>query len=176
MARDSSLASLLRLARRIGRRMQTDLPSHIHLREAGATRSASATTGGPENPVFGQLLRSAFLTEAERVIEELGALTGIDGAIVMNRELALVAFGVILPVGHAIAVGEAVAADGLPARQVDLGSHGTRHLAAATYAAEHPGSVVFVASEDGQVSCMFRISPEQQVLVWRLGPADVHRA
>jgi hypothetical protein len=175
MARDSSLASLLRLARRIGRKMQADQRSDAYLREPGAGRSARVATAGPDHVVFGQLLRSAFLTEAERVIEELGALTGIDGAILVNRELALVAFGVILPVGHAIAVAEP-AAEGLKPRPIDFGSRGTRHRAGATYAAEHPGSVVFVASEDGQVSCMFRSSPQTQVLLWRLGPSDGHIA
>jgi sensor domain DACNV-containing protein/DisA checkpoint controller-like protein len=176
MALDSSLASLLRLARRIGRKAQADLPSHIHRREPGTSKASGAAASGADNLVFGQLLRSAFLTEAERVIEELGALTGIDGAILVNRELALVAFGVILPVGHAIAVAESTDTEGLRPRNVDLDTRGTRHRAGATYAAEHPGSVVFVASEDGEVSCMFRDSSQQQVLLWRLGPADVHIA
>ena len=36
---------------------------------------------------FGHLLRNALLTEVERVIEEFGALTAIDGAILLNRDL-----------------------------------------------------------------------------------------
>ena len=158
MVLDSSLASLFRLARRIGRR----------------ANEAQSAPPAKENLVFGQLLRSAFLTEAERVVEELGTLTGIDGAILVNRELALIAFGVILPVGYPIAVAESLDMEGQRRRSVDLGSRGTRHRASATYAAEHPGSVVFVASEDGQVACMFRDSSQDQVLLWRLGPADVN--
>jgi hypothetical protein len=58
---------------------------------------------------------------------------------------------------------------------MDFGSRGTRHHAGATYAAEHPGSVVFVASEDGQVSCMLRDDSREETLVWQLAPAEVGR-
>ena len=154
VAVDSSVASLLRLARRLGRTKRDESPQ--------ATDVA-----------FGGLLRNAFLTEAERLTEELGALTGIDGAILLNRHLALVAFGVMLPLGRPTALAEAEDPDGLRARVVDLGSRGTRHHAGATYAAEHPGSVVFVASEDGHVSCMLRDALHERTLLWRLGPAEV---
>ena len=154
VAVDSSVASLLRLARRLGRTKRDESPQ--------ATDVA-----------FGGLLRNAFLTEAERLTEELGALTAIDGAILLNRHLALVAFGVMLPLGRPTALAEAEDPDGLRARVVDLGSRGTRHHAGATYAAEHPGSVVFVASEDGHVSCMLRDALHERTLLWRLGPAEV---
>ena len=157
MAGDSSIASLLRLARHLGRAKGGDRP---------------AQTGTPQ-VAFGSLLRSAFMTEAERLTEELGALTGVDGAMLLNRHLALVAFGVMLPLGRPPPLAEAIDAEGLDARAVDLGTRGTRHHAGATYAAEHPGSVVFVASEDGHVSCMFRDVLRERTLLWRLGPAEV---
>jgi hypothetical protein len=147
MVPDSSLSALLRLAWRAGR---------------------SACDGTSENPAFGQLLRNAFLTEAERVVEEFGRLTAIDGAVLLNRDLALVAFGVILPVGGRIAMTTGNGAEDENAQVVDLGSRGTRHRASATYAQEHPGSVVFVASEDGQVSCMFHERLDAPVRVWNL--------
>jgi len=156
MMLDSSLAALLRLV------------SHIKWKHEGDPR--------PGTPPFGHLLRNALLTEVERVIEEFGALTGIDGAILLNRDLALMAFGVILPVGRPTAVAQAVDAEGLHGRVIDLGSRGTRHRAGVTYAAQHPGSVVFVASEDGQVSCLFRSSTQHQVRLWHLGPTDAHHS
>ena len=112
----------------------------------------------------------------EHIVEEFGALTGIDGATILNRNLALVAFGVILPVGADTRVVEVTDLDGAKVRAVDLGSRGTRHRAAASYAAEHPGSVVFVASEDGQVLCMLRGPTQTRVRMWRLSAADVHAA
>jgi hypothetical protein len=149
MIPDSSLAALLRLAWRAG-----------HNKRAGT----------PENRAFGQLLRNACLTEAERFVEELGRLTAMDGAVLLNRDLALVAFGVVLPVGGQIAVAEGVPSTDGSEQIVDFGRGGTRHRAGATYAWEHPGSIVFVASEDGQVSCLLRGRFDEPVRLWRLAP------
>ena len=146
MIPDSSLAALLRLAWRAGQ----------------------SSAGTSENRAFGQLLRNAFLTEAERVVEEFGRLTAIDGAVLLNRDLALVAFGVILPVAGQIAVTEGTSPNDESAQIIDFGSRGNRHRASATYAWEHPGSVVFVASEDGQVACMLRARFDEPVRLWRL--------
>lgn len=154
MALDSSASSLIRLAHRIDRK----------------NTSAVAARAGDDTS-FGQLLRGAFLTEVDRVIEDFGALSGIDGAVVLNRDLALLAFGVILPVGQPTAVAEALDTDGQQHRSIDLASRGTRHRASATYAAEHPGSLVFVASEDGHVSCLLREPSWHETLFWRVGPS-----
>ncbi len=159
MVHDSSLASLLKLARRLGR----------------AGHGAPQPRSAPNDVAFGIILRNAFLTEAERVTQELGALTAIDGALVIDRNLALRAFGVVLPVGGPTVMAEASDEEGLQVRPIDLGSRGTRHRAAATYAAEHPGTIVFVASEDGQISCMFRDLSREHTLLWHLGAAaDTH--
>jgi hypothetical protein len=138
MARDSSITSLVRLAHRLGRK-------------------DDATS-------YGFLLRSAFLTEVERMVEEFGALTAIDGATVLTRGLALAAFGVVLPVRS-----RTIDVAGAAARPIDLEVRGTRHRASAYYAADHPGSVVFVASEDGQITCMLREENGDRVAVWHLG-------
>lgn len=139
MLLDSSLASLLRLGWRVN-------------------PGARAESG----EAYRQLLRGAFAAEAERVIEELGHLTAIDGAVLLNRDLALIAFGVILPVGPQVLMVDD------HGRGVDFGTRGTRHRAAVTYAAEHPGSVVFIASADGEVSCMLRERADAPVCLWRL--------
>lgn len=153
MTRDSSITSLLRLSRRL---RGTD------------PRRTGATTPS-QYPTHSILMRNAFAAEIQRVVEEYGALTAIDGATVLNRSLALVAFGVVLPVGSAVPV---TSADPASARRtIDLGSRGTRHRAAATYAAAHLNSVVFVASEDGPISCLLRSSEQEPVMLWHLGAA-----
>ena len=172
MTRDSSLASFFRLVGRIRARQSVDL--QVRPTAQKTHQSSEPGTSGAGIPPFGRLLRNALLTEVERVIEEFGALTAIDGAVLLNRDLALIAFGVILPVGSPTAVVHAVDSQGLHGRIVDLGSRGTRHRAGFSYAARHPGSVVFVASEDGQVSCVVRSSMQHQVRLWHLGPNDVH--
>ena len=153
MMLDSSLASLIRLARHLGPPRNGTQP--------GALTNESAT--------FRNVLRSTFLIEAERVTEELGALTAIDGAVLLNGELALVAFGVMLPLRRPAALAQAKDAEGRHSGPIDLGARGTRHRAAATYAADHPGDVVFVASEDGELSCMLRDVAHRRTLLWRLG-------
>ena len=153
MALDSSIGTLLRLAQRID-------PNRL----------------GPTGELaFGKLLRNAFVTETERAIEEVGALTAIDGAVILNRGLALMAFGAILPVGRPVVL-ETFDAGSTHRRLADFASRGTRHRAAATYATEHPGAVVFVASEDGQVSCLYRDPADLHGRRWRLGPANGHGA
>jgi hypothetical protein len=170
MERDSSLATLLRLAWRTGLRRDTQ-PLQPPLGEP------SPPVRRADNTAFGQLLHNSFLAEAERVVEELGRLTAIDGAVLVNRELALVAFGMILPVGPPVAVVQAAdGEDTSTMTQVDISSRGTRHHASVSYAADHPGSVVFVASEDGQVSCLFCERPGERVRLWRLATGTVHIA
>ena len=78
----------------------------------------------------------------------------------------------MLPVGRETIISEASDSEGLHAHVVDFGSRGTRHRASATYAAEHPGSVVFVVSEDGQISCLYRDPADERTLLWRLGAGD----
>jgi hypothetical protein len=175
MVLDSSLAALLRLAWRIGGTSAPPPMNRMSGRRGGPDHRAAAATAahGPAGPLaFGQLLRSAFLTEAERVVEELGRLTAIDGAVILNRHLALTAFGVILPVSRAVVVEDVDTEDG--PRPVDFASRGTRHRAAAAYAAEHPGSVVFVASEDGPVSCLLCERPAAPVRLWHLDAETTH--
>lgn len=149
MARDSSITSLLRLSRRL---------------RPPEPRSARQ----PQQASYALLLREAFAAEVRRVVEEYGALTSIDGATVLSCTLALVAFGVVLPVSPDITVAPADAE--LERLTMDLGARGTRHRAAATYAGSHPGSVVFVASEDGPVSCILRERDRAPLMSWRLDP------
>jgi hypothetical protein len=169
MRLDSSVTSLLRLARRISRAADSPLSPHSR----PGTHRSPPVANGASDVSFRYLLRNAFRVEANRIIEELGALTAIDGAVLLNQQLALVAFGVILPVGRPTSVVEADDPEGLRYRSIDLGSRGTRHRASAAYAAHHPGSIVFVASEDGQISCLLRQSSHQPVVLWRLRPDDM---
>ena len=132
---------------------------HAEVRPLIRSKPGAESGRGQESPkAFLKLLDSALLST------DL-ALRGHKGAQVLFTRPALgeIAFGVILPVGRPTAVTQAVDAEGLHGRIIDLGSRGTRHRAGVTYAARHPGSVVFVASEDGQVSCLFRSSTQHQV-------------
>jgi hypothetical protein len=143
MTRDASLAALIRLSRRI----ET-----------------------PESGGFARLLRNALVTEAERVVEEIGGLSGIDGATLLNRNLALVAFGLVLPTSGEPEIIDVT--EPTQPRPTSFADRGTRHRASAVYAAENPGSIVIVASEDGQVSCLLREESRAPLRLWQLGARD----
>jgi CheY-like chemotaxis protein len=115
-----------------------------------------------------QILRGTFSSELERTIKELGALTALDGATVLDRSLSLAGFGVVLPVHPGNGVVEALDVSATSVRPYDLSTRGTRHRAAASFAREHPNSVVFVASGDGHLGCLFRAPEWEGVVMWRM--------
>jgi CheY-like chemotaxis protein len=115
-----------------------------------------------------RMVRVSMLSELEHTIEEVGALTALDGATVLDRGLALVGFGIVLPVRADVVVLEASHANAGRLRRFDLVTRGTRHRAAATYARDHAGCVVFVASQDGHLSCMHRAPQSRDVVLWHL--------
>ncbi len=131
------------------------------------TRVGAARCEDTEND---QLWVGALQSELQHTVSELGALTALDGATILDRSLALVGFGVVLPFDGNI--GPVVAAEDVDAASVhefDLAGRGTRHRAAATCAWSHPGSIVFVASQDGSLACLFRSVGAPRLLLWPLG-------
>ncbi len=128
---------------------------------------------GPPAVQLRRVLQGAFVREVERLVNELGAFTAMDGATVLDCGLAIRGFGVVLPVARDLDVVEARDRDGRECARFHLSTKGTRHRAAATYASHSPGSLVFVASHDGPVSCMLRDSETARVTVWRLGSGEL---
>ena len=122
-----------------------------------------------------QLLAGALSSEIQHTVLEVGGLTALDGATFLDRSLALAGFGIHLPVGdvHATVI-EAEDTDATRTRPFDLGVKGTRHRAAATYAWAHPGSIVFIASQDGDLGCLFRATDAAAVTLWRFHASDLH--
>jgi hypothetical protein len=116
-----------------------------------------------------RFLRGAFVNEAERLVTQLGGFTAMDGATVLDCALGLRGFGVVLPVAREIEVLEALDLDGETVSPYELSTRGTRHRAAATYADTYAGSVVFIASHDGPVSCALRNEGSDRVKIWQVG-------
>lgn len=119
---------------------------------------------------LGEVLRGTFLSEAERIVQEVGATTATDGATLLDSRLALIGFGIVLPVAHRLKVSEAQDVEGERVKPFDFSTRGTRHLAAATFAHSHPGCVVFVASQDGEVGSVYRDPAWDHPRLWRFGP------
>jgi CheY-like chemotaxis protein len=138
-------------------------------------RGSAPEIEGPDG--IDDVLQSTFVAELERTIEEFGALSSLDGATVLDRSLTLAGFGVVLPIrsarNEALVVVEARDMEATDVRPFDLGTRGTRHRAAATYAMSHPGAVVFVASRDGPLGCFYRGPASRHVALWRFRTADL---
>jgi CheY-like chemotaxis protein len=133
---------------------------------------STAGTTGPRTIEQDPLLVGALEADVQHTIAELGALTALDGATILDRSLALVGFGIVLRVvGLEEPVFEAEDVKASAVHEFDLGGRGTRHRAAANYAASHPGSVVFVASQDGGMNCLCRTLRSPRLILWRLGSA-----
>ncbi len=124
------------------------------------------------------VMRVTFFAELERTIEELGALSALDEAVVFDRSLAVEGFGVVLPIQshEPLVIFEAHDAEAHDVRPFDIGTRGARHRAAATYAMNHPRTVVFVASEDGPVGCFFRAPGWKHVILWPFHAMDARHS
>jgi hypothetical protein len=91
-----------------------------------------------------------------RHIEAIASLAGVDGAIVITRELQVLGFGAKIasaeiPPVHVFDATPGTR-DGTPAALEDLG--GTRHQSAARFAGAHKDAVVLVFSQDRHLSVM----------------------
>jgi hypothetical protein len=119
------------------------------------------------------LHREAMRAEIERSISEIGRMTALDGGTILDRRLGVRGFGIVLPVRSDVAVVEVMDAAATVRRPFALDQYGARHRAAASYAATHAGSLVFVASATGDIGCMLRDDDSEVVLMWRFRSGDL---
>jgi len=127
----------------------------VDARHGGSAGPSSASGAAMQ---LRRVLQRAVQDEVERWVIELGGLTAMDGATVLDCALGVRGFGVVLPVSPDLEVIRALDSDALFRHPYDLSTLGTRHRAAATYALEHPGSVVIASSHDGPISCFLGCS------------------
>ena len=163
----------------IGSRAGEEVPGHGGF----FTEPSGALTGAMERLV--DLAGAASIDDADgrsaavlvagiqRAIAEIGGLTALDGATVLEPDLSVRAFGVILPGGEHTVVYESSAAEPRALSPFPLDAHGARHRAAAAFARARPDSLVFVASSDGDLGCMLCHPRSETVLIWRVSGASV---
>jgi hypothetical protein len=95
----------------------------------------------------------------------LARLSCMDGALVIDDRLAPHCFAVHLASQKWTgAVVEGPVGKLPPGQAIDLAGFGTRHNSAINFAGAHPGTIVFVVSEDGPVRTICRL--EGSVLIW----------
>jgi hypothetical protein len=127
----------------------------------------------PQATVSEVLRAEAMRAEIERTISEIGHMTALDGATILDLNLGVRGFGIVLPVRSDVAVVEVMDAAGRVRRPFPLDQYGARHRAAASCAATHAGSLVFIASASGDIGCMLRDEHAELVLMWRFRSGDL---
>jgi hypothetical protein len=86
---------------------------------------------------------------------QVGALTALDGAVVIREDLVVVGFGVKLPLapGSGFDVDEVDLISGSAPRRVTLSKvGGTRHQSVANFVHQNTEAMAFVASQDGNLT------------------------
>jgi hypothetical protein len=102
--------------------------------------------------------------EIEQLLGQLGRLSALDGALLVSPEMDLLAFGCKLNLSDDPPLLKKVVEYPLKTEPYNLGSHGTRHKAAASFASQKPGRIAICASQDGPVSVFFCLGSE--LVVW----------
>jgi hypothetical protein len=108
-----------------------------------------------------------------RAINTVAGLTAVDGAALMTGEFDLLAFGAKIvrrkgrPLLERVLVSEPVAGN-VPSPEAPAVLGGTRHLSAAQFVQDQPGSVALVASQDGKFTIFSWSEREGMVLAQRV--------
>jgi hypothetical protein len=144
----------------------------LQILERVAAATSKASVGWSDfaldgSPGLEKLEQSVF--ELSRLIANLSA---IDGAVVLDKRLALLGFGAEVSAELAVPdqVWRALDLEGLAREPDDIEKVGTRHRAAYRFVQEHPGGLAIVISHDGGVS--FVANRDRQIVFWEqaVGP------
>ncbi len=100
-------------------------------------------------------------------IRFIASLSCVDGVVLLDRGLAVRGFGVEIrtlnPLSDVFLAGDARATAAL-LRRVGLAQFGTRHCAMMRYCHEHPGTLGFVVSRDGEIRAMVQLG--EKLVLW----------
>lgn len=167
---DASLISPQRL--RLKYRITQDEPSHRY-RQVLLTLLA-ALADGTTNPSVGwadfESSVNPRLEKLEQAVFELSRaianLTGIDGAVVLDKQFGLLGFGAEvsaeLPAPDVVL--RALDTEGKSRIPDDIENVGTRHRAAYRFVNDHPSGIAIVISQDGGVT--FVAKRDGEVVFW----------
>ena len=99
-------------------------------------------------------------------LQRVAQLAAIDGALVINSNFEVIAFGATLvsPEWNGSVEEGPDAYGGTHGRAFDLSRYGTRHRSAANFAVACPNSIAFVISQDGPVRAFAR--DDSRLLCW----------
>lgn len=125
----------------------------------------------PPSGDFVNLLQSSVEAHRDlldKLLRDVGDLSRIDGAVVIDEELRVFGFGAKLTGdGENFLVYSADALTGTTDRVPLASLGGTRHQSAARYVHSNPESMVFVASQDGRLSLFVWVVSTREVAIVR---------
>lgn len=145
-------------------KLKSDYLEH-HLLELGEPRSREIPSAQ-----FLQLRRfekelRAGKNEIDGVIWFISLLSRVDGLVLMDRDLSVRGYGVEITNSQEPA-NLFIAADRMAAklRPAIYNHFGTRHRSMMRYCYQHPGSIGFVVSQDGEVRVLTRVG--ENLVMW----------
>ncbi|WP_158623668.1 putative sensor domain DACNV-containing protein [Corallococcus llansteffanensis] len=104
----------------------------------------------------------------ERLIAQIARLTSVDGAVILSHDLHVLAFGAKLTAQNPSPPQVYAVTSELEMNELwPLQSHGTRHRAAAAFAAELPERLAIIVSQDGDAATLQQL--DGKVVYWPLG-------
>ena len=135
--------------------------------ESQVRGQAGGGVAEPHGSQSDDVIKAALRSEIDRAALEIGGLTALDGATLLDGELSIRAFGVILPTLPQCDVMQGFNSQPCVLSPFPIAERGARHRAAAVLAHGHAENLVFVASADGHMGCMLREAGSAQVVMWR---------
>lgn len=132
--------------------------------------------GVADSPCVGSICAACGETKApsalsRHLLDALNAVADLsqaDGAVILGADLKVLGFGAMFKLSNNLPTArQAPERFSQRASKFDLAKLGSRHRSAACFCHQHRGSVAFVVSEDGPVSCMTHVDEHGAIVVWR---------
>jgi hypothetical protein len=129
---------------------QDELPVELYLRETVSRNDEDDTRD-----------------EITGCVAFIASLSRVDGAVVMDRTLAVRGYGAVIEVGElprTVSAAQDVTGGDGALRKFDPRTFGTRHQSMMRFCHSQPGTVGLVVSQDGDVRAMTRV--RNRLVVW----------
>ena len=106
----------------------------------------------------------------ELIVAGIAQLAAVDKALLIgpNLEVICAGFEINFAASAYESVFEATTVEGDLSARYPIERHGSKHGAAASFAHQNPGGLVFAVSHDGAVRCLHRPPSQEKVFLWQI--------
>lgn len=138
-------------------RVRLDEPDLLARLQSSQQLRVGGRPGSQPESARAQQQRRELRARAITLVQQLGRLSAIDGAVLINPGFEVLGAGFVIPTGTGPCPPAVRALDvsGSPVEKFE--GRGARHAAGLRFAAKNKGSVVFVVSADGPVTCITKL-------------------